>query len=272
MTYVPAGWFASGGDDRAVETLPERRVWLDGFVVQRHPVDNRSYLAFLNDCVARGDERAALRHAPRLPRGSGGLGGVGALEEPLAYEQRDSGEFVLKAPSAATPWELDGPVALVDWHSAVAYAEWYAARTCRPFRLLNELEWEKAARAVDGRVVSFGDHVEPTRACMLGSHDGTPRPMDVRAFPEDESPYGVRGMTGNVRDWCENIWQWDGPPLSSGRLVREAPEASDASLRSVRGGAWSAMPDFCRAAGRFALAPGERLLAVGFRLAYSWPT
>jgi hypothetical protein len=30
------------------------------------------------------------------------------------------------------------------------------------------------------------------------------------------------------------------------------------------------MPDFCRAAGRFALAPNERLLAVGFRLGYSF--
>lgn len=271
LCYVPAGWFASGGDERAVESLPARRVWVAGFVAQRRPVDNQSYLEFLNDLVARGASDLALRHAPRLPRGSGGVGGVSALAEPLAYAQNEHGEFSLAAPSAATPWELTGPVALVDWHSANAYASWYAARTGRAFRLLDELEWEKTARGVDGRVVAFGDHVEPTRACMLGSHAGTPRPMPSDAFPEDESPYGVRSMTGNVRSWCEGIWEWDGPRLDDARLVRAPAAADDPALRAVRGGSWSSMPDFCRAAARFALAPNDRLLAVGFRLAYSWP-
>jgi eukaryotic-like serine/threonine-protein kinase len=261
--YVPAGWFSSGGDERAVESLPARRVWVDGFAIQRHPVDNRSYLEFLNGCVARGDLDLALRCAPRMHRGSGG-----GVKEPLVYTLSADGEFRLAPPSEATPWELDGPVALIDWHSAAAYAAWLEARSGRPWRLPNELEWEKAARGVDGRVVAFGDHVEPTRACMLGSHPGVPRPLSVHAYAEDESPYGVRGMTGNVRDWCENDWHWDGPSRANDRLQRGRP-ATDSGPRAVRGGAWSAMPDFCRACGRFALSPGERLLAVGFRLAYS---
>jgi formylglycine-generating enzyme required for sulfatase activity len=270
LAYVPPGWFASGGDERAVETLPGRRVWVDGFVVQRRPVDNRSYLAFLNDLVQRGESELAVVHAPRLPRGSGGKSGASVLEEPLVYARAAGGEFALAPPSAATPWELDAPVALVDWDGARAYATWLAARSGRPFRLLDELEWEKAARGVDGRLVAFGDHIEPTRACMLGSHAGTPRPMATDSFPEDESPYGVRGMTGNVRSWCAAPWQWDGPRLQEGRLVVETARDDDLRPRAVRGGAWSAMPDFCRAAGRFALAPNERLLAVGFRLGYSF--
>ncbi len=270
LAYVPPGWFASGGDERAVESLPERRVWVDGFVVQRRPVDNRSYLAFLNDLVRRGQSELALRHAPRLPRGSGGKSGVSGLEEPLVYAREPSGEFTLAPPSAATPWELDAPVALIDWHGARAYARWLAERSGRPFRLLDELEWEKAARGVDGRLVAFGDHLEPTRACMLGSHADTPRPMATDAFPEDESPYGVLGMTGNVRCWCAGPWLWDGPRLHEGRLVLEEARDDDLRPRAVRGGAWSAMPDFCRAAGRFALSPNERLLAVGFRLGYSF--
>lgn len=270
LCYVPAGWFESGGDVRAVETLPARRVWVDGFVVQRRPVDNRSYLTFLNDLVRRGDGADALRHAPRLPRGSGGQSGAPALEEPLVYALTAGGEFTLAAPTAATPWELDAPVALIDWYAARAYAAWLSARTCRPYRLLDELEWEKAARGVDGRLVAFGDHLEPTRACMLGSHAETPRPMATDAFPEDESPYGVRGMTGNMRTWCAGVWQWDGPRLEDARLILDTAHDEDLRPRAVRGGAWSAMPDFCRAAGRFALAPRERLLAVGFRLGYSF--
>src|SRR5262249_29609888 len=36
--YVPAGWFLSGGDPSASESLPARRRWVDGFILGRHPV------------------------------------------------------------------------------------------------------------------------------------------------------------------------------------------------------------------------------------------
>src|SRR5262249_16705105 len=46
--YVPAGWFIAGGDPRAGESLPRRRVWVDAFVMQRAPVTNGAYVEFLN--------------------------------------------------------------------------------------------------------------------------------------------------------------------------------------------------------------------------------
>ena len=52
--YVPAGWFWSGGDSRAVESLPRRKIRVDGLLVARHPVTNAEYIAFLNDLVAKG--------------------------------------------------------------------------------------------------------------------------------------------------------------------------------------------------------------------------
>jgi serine/threonine-protein kinase len=36
------------------------------------------------------------------------------------------------------------------------------------------------------------------------AHDAGPRPATVESFPQDESPYGVRGLGGNARDWCLN--------------------------------------------------------------------
>ena len=58
--YVPAGWCWTGGDDAASDGLPARRLWIDGFVMKRHPVTNGEYLAFLNDLV----ERAPLMDSP----------------------------------------------------------------------------------------------------------------------------------------------------------------------------------------------------------------
>src|SRR5262249_30986351 len=57
--YVPAGWCWTGDPD-ALDGLPRRRVWIDGFVVGRFPVTNEDYLAFLNHLVAEGREEEAL--------------------------------------------------------------------------------------------------------------------------------------------------------------------------------------------------------------------
>ena len=40
----------------------------------------------------------------------------------------------------------DYPVVMISWHQARAYADWLSGRTGQPWRLLDELEWEKAAR------------------------------------------------------------------------------------------------------------------------------
>jgi len=261
--FIPAGFFWSGGDPPAIESLPSRRLWLDARMVRRFPVTNREYVAFLNDLVRRGRESKALRFVPRLPR----TVGEPAEEAALAYTRRADGEFEIGAFSHATPWDIEGPVVLVDWHSACAFAAWEAARTGEPWRLIEELEWEKAARGIDGRPTAWGRHVEPTRANVGGSHAGLPHAIDVHAFPEDESPYGVRGVVGNIRDWCGNAWKWDGPAVNNGIVLADPAVDEDEELRAVRGGAWSSAPEVCRVAARFALAPSQRLSSVGIRLA-----
>ena len=258
--YVPAGWFWSGGDDLAVESLPRRRLWIDALIARRHPVTNAEYLVFLNALVARGEVDAARAAAPRVPRGS-----AGGAQEPLAYDLDGEGRYRLADYSSALPWREDTPVALIDWRGASAYVAWLAEESDMPWRLPNELEWEKLARGADGRNTSWGNHVEPTRARMLGSIAGVPTPVAVTDYPSDESPYGVRGVTGNVREWCGNVWRLDGPTLDGARVLPDIAAGADPELRAVRGGAWSSMPDYCRIAGRFAMAPGDRFGAVGLR-------
>ncbi len=157
--YVPAGWFIAGGDPLAIDALPRQRVWVDAFVMRRYPVRNCDYLEFLNDLVARGDA-----DAPALKGYEGRTSGEAARGWGLT--RRSDGRFGL---IDADPEYLELPVVEVDWHGAMHFARWCSERSGRPWRLPHELEWEKAARGVDGRALPWGRHFEPTWAQVLGS-------------------------------------------------------------------------------------------------------
>jgi serine/threonine-protein kinase len=262
--YVPAGWFLSGGDPAAVESLPARRLWLDGFVIQRHPVTQAEYLAFLNDLVDQGRVDEALAACPRAGRVV-----TGGVDVPL-FDRDARGRF---QHGPHTPAEhARYPMSSVSWRGATLYAAWRAARTGLPFRLPGELEREKAARGVDGRWFPWGDQPETTWACMVSSRPGPAGLAPVDDYPTDESPYGVRGLAGNVRDWCADLWLPEGPEVAAG-VARTVPAPADApGLRSIRGGAWSAAPpSTCSAASRFAAGPDECFGAVGLRLLRELP-
>ena len=105
----------------------------------------------------------------------------------------------------------DLPATSINWFSCVAYCRWFSEKTGLGWRLPHELEWEKAARGIDGRFFPWGDTLDPSWCCMRQSHKETPAPASVFQFQLDEGPYGVRGQSGNVRDWCINTYQKKSP-------------------------------------------------------------
>jgi formylglycine-generating enzyme required for sulfatase activity/tRNA A-37 threonylcarbamoyl transferase component Bud32 len=249
---VPAGWFRAGGDPEATGSLPARRLWAEGFVMQRFPVTQGAWLAWVNTLVARGDDAGV---AVALPRARGGDGAPGAPQ--LRWV---GGRFELPP-----GWAPDDPVFLVDWPAANAYAAYWAAETGRPWRLPGELEWEKAARGVDGRRFPWGDTFDASWACVGDSHPGEKRWASVHSFPVDASPYGVRGLAGNVRDWCADAWLPDGPPCVGDRVGRPV-EGPMGAWRVRRGGSWGDMPGRARCADRDWYDPGYRYDYLGVRL------
>lgn len=258
LVYVPAGWFWSGGDPQAADSLPRRKIWVDGLVSARHPVTNAQYIEFLDALVDAGREADAVRYAPRLAPGL-----PPDRHQNLGVGRDAEGYFIV-----ADPDQADWPVSLVDWFSALAYASHRGSG----FRLLDELEWEKAARGVDARIIAWGNHLEPTWARVIGSiRGGVPSPTSVRAYPFDESPYGVRGTVGNVREWCVNEWRRKGPTVEGGRLRVEPASQSSTALRAARGGGWHSVPELARAACRFAAEPHRVYTAAGFRTVTAYP-
>lgn len=239
--FVPLGWAWLGGDPSAIGSAPRHRVWTESFIIQRVPVSNREYREFLNDLVERGEEEAACRYVPREKGGT--VGSQGAM----IYGRDADGRFYLRPDADGDDWSPTQAVACVTWHGARAYAAWFAERTGQPWRLPTSVEWEKAGRGVDERIYPWGDEHDPSWSCMRDSHAGRPAIADVDGFPVDESPYGVRGLAGNVRDWCE-----DG--VADGRKID-------------RGGFWLGNAREARLADQHEHVPDHRAAEIGFRLA-----
>ncbi len=261
--FVPPGWFVAGGDRGAVGSMPATRAWCDGFVIGRFPVTNAQFIEFLDALVRAGRPDEALRAAPRERGGT--VGELGAL----IYGRDARGYFHLRPDAEGDEWLPGWPVTMVDWHGALAYANWRAARDGLPWRLPAELEWEKAARGVDGRPYPFGDYLDPTWASMHSSHPGPILLSTVDAFPGDESPYGARGLAGNTRDWCLDRLLPGGPWLADGRVVVPRPDPGPGDLLVCRGGDCGASARDARATFRMAVAPSNRVGTLGFRLARS---
>ena len=271
FVYVPAGPFVCGGDPVAPSSLPRAEPEVADFAIARFPVTMRAYCDFL-DALDRVDPALAERRAPRDTRGVEGFVVQRGAEG--RWEPRDviiEGDARRMFPiEEGHLWNV--PVLLVNWFDALAYCRWSSEATGSVVRLPTELEWEKAARGVDGRVHPWGDHFDPTFCLMQSSRPFLPQAEPVGTFATDRSPYGARDMAGGMREWMGDIHgkrTWE--ELSAEPEPSSSTERGASSERVIRSGNWVATPEYCRSASRsrfFALTRGTGL---SFRVAKSLP-
>ncbi len=215
--YVPGGWFRCGGPEVG-NAIPSTWSWCDGFVIQKDPVSWRTWIEFL-DALARSKDPELDACLPRTRDG-----------HPLVHA-RNGAHSPLPGPFGRQP-DLDWPVTNISWNAASTFARWRTQVTDTTWRLPDDIEWEKAARGVDGRTYPWGNALDPLFAVYGQSQDGVGHPRKPEAFPSDSSPYGVRGMAGNVRDWCRDSWQ-SRPQIAADH---GPPVVSNTGPKVVRGG------------------------------------
>jgi len=126
------------------------------------------------------------------------------------------------------------------------------------FGLPHEDAWEYACRGGLGnkRPLYFGNELNGMQANIDGNYPfGTSakgpyleRPTPVGSYAAKfPHPWGLCVMHGNVYEWCENLYE-------------------QTSSRVLRGGSWSGLGNYCRAAYRFRIVPGNLSNLGGFRL------
>ncbi|MDB6041586.1 MAG: sulfatase-modifying factor protein [Gammaproteobacteria bacterium] len=151
------------------ETSPRRshrrRLSIEAFCIDRYPVTNAQYKAFLDATAYRPqDDHNFLRH------------------------------WHNGRPHAG--WD-NKPVTWVSIEDARAYAQWAGKR------LPHEWEWQYAAQGGDDRRYPWGNEWNPEAVPEPAYGRAMPAPDDVNAHPAGASPFGVMDLVGNVWQWTD---------------------------------------------------------------------
>ncbi len=138
----------------------------------------------------------------------------------------------------------DVPVCMVSWHDARAFIRWLNGREKRNYRLPTEAEWEYAARAGSESLYGHGDTEDLLSEYAWYKENSGGRPH--RVGTKKPNRWGIYGMQGNVREWCEDCWHknYENAPVDGSAWENSANRSGQGSngnatdYRVARGGCW----------------------------------
>jgi formylglycine-generating enzyme required for sulfatase activity len=281
-----------GSEDFYPEERPVRRIAVDGFWMDEHPVTVNEFRRFVKE-----------------------TGYVTLAERPLDPAMYPDAEPSLLVPGAAVFQKAPGPVSLDDYRNWWAYvpgASWrqpggpgtgsgglerhpvtqvafedavaYAAWANKD--LPTEAEWEYAARgSLEGKTFVWGDEFAPRGRMMANTWQGEfPWQNLMLDGYEGTSPVGTYPPNGyGLFDMAGNVWEWTADLYAAGGTSGSEPEhpccapppgtiptASGESIprRVTKGGSHLCAPNYClryRPAARQGEAVDTSTGHIGFR-------
>jgi len=184
MIYIPGGSFIFG--ERTFDDQ-QARTQLPGFFIARNEVTIAEYLEFWKSIE---DKNLRERYRARVNAPTG---------RQLVPLWDDQGNLL-------APYLPLMPVIGVTSEAAEAYCSYMSGKSSLNYRLPTALEWEKAARGVDGRDYVWGSEYFDNHACVSSDSSAVVRsvPVTAASYPLDKSVYGVYDMTGNARELVTN--------------------------------------------------------------------
>ncbi|MEM6430366.1 MAG: formylglycine-generating enzyme family protein, partial [Deinococcota bacterium] len=227
VTFTPELVHISGGDFLMGSTDPSfpddhegpvRQVEVDSFWISPFSVTNADFQQFITatDYVTEA-ERFGWSYVfyMFLPTGHPPTQALQGLEwwRQVYGATWDHPE----GPTSTIHDRLDHPAVHISWNDANAFCEWAGVR------LLTEVEWEYAARGgLEQKRYPWGDRLVPNKQhkCNIWQgtfpskntcKDGYVGTAPVTSY--DANGYGLYNMSGNVWEWCQDLWDTSEIPV-----------------------------------------------------------
>ncbi|MPY90261.1 MAG: SUMF1/EgtB/PvdO family nonheme iron enzyme [Luteitalea sp.] len=223
MVWIPGGTFCMGSDTQYPEERPVHRVTVDGFWMDRLPVTNERFQAFVE--ATRHPTFAEIPpNAADYPGARPDMLYAGSLvfvKPPGPVDPNDYSAWWRylrgadwrhpRGPESTLVGLEQHPVVHVTCGDAEAFARWAGKA------LPTEAEWEYAARGgLDGAAYAWGDEFLPDDRYRANTwqgqfpwqnlvSDGYEGTSPVGAFPPNG--YGLFDMIGNVWEWTTDWYR-----------------------------------------------------------------
>jgi iron(II)-dependent oxidoreductase len=176
MALMAGGAFTMGSENGLADERPPHTVTLVPFWIDRRPVTNAEFAAFLQHLGGTSDKDG--RHL-------------------FDWDDRDARIHQRQGRWSADPGFERHPAVEMTWYGARDYCAAVGKR------LPTEAEREFAARGTKGRVYPWGN--EPPDRQRANSDAGWGRTVPVGSLAKGATPEGVLDLAGNVHEWTSSI-------------------------------------------------------------------
>jgi formylglycine-generating enzyme required for sulfatase activity len=154
------------------------------------------------------------------------------------------------------------PVETVSWNDVQAFIQKMNQKEGKElYRLPTEAEWEYAARGgKQGKGYRYAGSNDINEVAWYGTNSGN---KTHEVGTKDSNELGIYDMSGNVREWCQDLYSGSYYSQSSGKDPK-GPRSGQAHV--IRGGSWFSSRSYVGVADRYDYGPTYSSGNLGFRL------